>query len=494
MSDQLITILVSLGIMFLGMAAWLALKQVAKANRIAAIALVEKYIGGKIYAPTMELELGTEYNLAELLRAAQFISEKDMNEFRVFEHSLNFDLFMQEIKKWADKIHVERVGYDQEAESEKTPSVFLFRLYKGRKYLSLAFRVKELVVVPELVPAEQRKQIRNLDTDPSMLVITQGVCFMGDPNVHYQAKADFFDQLYAACALPGNISWKPEVKYGRFSRFCLSPENILYTETLYKDPTRSYMAVNMGRQLTLKYHGLSYSVSQQTALDLIAKHAIAEDQSTVVLKGAPGSGKTAFMTFLQRELSQDPKVHNIILGNDTDLQMFAGPEGRNLQNRWAESEDGINVIFIDDASNVLADKDHSQSLASFMDGQIQKLTRTVLVLSINRDMKDVPEDLQRTGRMSVVLEFPQLSATEAKALATELKGIVQPPKAIDPNEVQGKSYPVNEVFDLIRNDGVNSLGKELGKLKQESPQQQTQQPQPQANNQQSKPTFRKKGR
>jgi hypothetical protein len=454
MSDYAINLIVAAALLLFISALWMALQSAKKANQVSTMAIMERILGQN-HPEMIDLLSGLlpvdGWSIDQLLKALRVASTDDMNEELIFQQQLCLEKFLEEIKLFGDRvITIRAIKAPAEKPGQKQDAIAaVLRVWKGQKFFSVAYRVKKIGVVEANVPEHLKRFIKFDDKNNQafMHVVSQGAALVGTNG--YSVKADFIDSLQSLSGLPQQVGTAiSTLMYHRFDML----GGDLYTKPIFKSPSQGYISVYNDRELVVDYHGNKYVVTQQKALDIVANIAIAQERATIILDGAPNSGKTAFQAFLQEALCQNPNVNQVVLGNNDDLRAFIGLEGRSLQTRWAEqAHDQLNVVVIDDAVGILEDPTLRESLASFMDGQMKNQLNLVLVLSINRSLDDVPVDLKRPGRMSVTVHFPRLTGQDAKDLVTELESKIKPPKVIEDRAEEGKTYEIGEVFDWITN-------------------------------------------
>jgi len=463
MSDNTIAAMIVAGFLLLLAVAWMSLRQARKSNQITTMALLEKLLGSnhpQLSTVTSEVLDPSKYSIGDLLKAARLASAGDMNQELLMDGNFVLEEVIKEIKAFGDRVILIRGIYENEIRKDSDMVAGLLRVWKGQKVFTFAFRVAELPVSEPFVPEGFKQYIRYTQSGEAfMKLIIQG-CFLIGQN-GYEVKRDFIESLITKTRLPD--TWKEMRKSSaHISRYVYDHMDGLMVQQIDAPPTTGYYPLTSQRNLELEYHGTTWVIDQQKALELLADKAIIEDQSTVFIKGDPGSGKTAFLAFLQEYLGKQPdKVAEVIYGTGDDLALFVGPEGRRLQLSWSShNNDKLRVIFIDDAVGVLENTDLTQSLLSLMDGQLKKHMRCVLVLSVNRDLDKVPADILRPGRKSVTLNFPELTTSEALSLYNELADIVKPPQILSGEIQEGRTYLTSSVFELIVNSGITQAGLE----------------------------------
>lgn len=138
----------------------------------------------------------------------------------------------------------------------------------------------------------------------------------------------------------------------------------------------------------------------------------------VMLHGSSGSGKTNYLKYLTKEVSNKKFVFvpSTMIGYLTDPSFIS-----NL----IDNKNSILVledceVYIKDRKNNTGNNDFVGSLLNLSDGFLSDIMSLQVICTFNNDLGDIDQALLREGRLLCQYEFGPLDENKAQALAEEL--------------------------------------------------------------------------
>ena len=135
----------------------------------------------------------------------------------------------------------------------------------------------------------------------------------------------------------------------------------------------------------------------------------------ILLHGEPGTGKTTYIRYLVRNLTNKiifiPPEFSFNLDADSFLR---------LMSRYPDS-----VAIIEDADNIIADRKAGNNLSisgllNIADGLLSYYLKSKIICTFNCNLSSIDPALMRKGRLIALYEFKKLKATKAQKLVKKL--------------------------------------------------------------------------
>lgn len=176
-------------------------------------------------------------------------------------------------------------------------------------------------------------------------------------------------------------------------------------------------------------------------MDVFIQNYVENKASVLLLIGPPGTGKSTFIRTMLFRMGRC----NIALLDDSALQHHPGAT------EWVKEQPNDSVVVFEDADLLVGKRDDGNQQMSMLlnmtDGIVRTDTKMIISTNLSSTNK-VDEALLRPGRNYAVLEFRELSATEAST-AREAAGMG--PADFDPDRTYtlAEALSHHSMLDLL---------------------------------------------
>lgn len=152
---------------------------------------------------------------------------------------------------------------------------------------------------------------------------------------------------------------------------------------------------------------------------IVADLNVKNKSGLVLLHGVPGTGKTSFLKWLLRAVSEK----QIIYVPPEMTEHLASPSFMTFLIARARNS----ILLIEDAENVLLERVEggSQAVSNILnisDGILGNVLKMQLVCTFNRDLTEIDKALRRPGRLIAEYEFCALTSDKTEKLMKKLYG------------------------------------------------------------------------